>query len=164
MHLIVIILFSFFHFLLHPVHVSITNINLNSELNTAEVSFQFFSDDFINLILAEVRNDIQVADKNELADENIKDVSDYIFSLFAIKINNDEELTFDFQSVKRNEGSIWIYYKGKLPEGEIENITLTNKLMLDKYTDQTNLVIMDLDGIEKGYTFNISNNNINVNY
>ena len=149
---------------LHPVHVSITNINLNSELNTAELSFQFFTDDFIRIILSNVGHDIPGSQKKEVEEENIQDINNYIFSMFSIKINNDTELSFDFQHIKQNEESIWIYYKGTLPEGRIENITLTNKLMLDLYSDQTNLVIMDYNGIEKGFTFNLRKNNINVSY
>ena len=163
MHLIIIILLSSFHILFHPVHVSITNINLNSELNTAELSFQFFTDDFIGLILSDMGKDEPISQKKDVKEENIEDVSNYIFSMFAIKINNETELSFDYKDKKQNEESIWIYYTGQLPKGRIETITLVNKLMLDLYPDQTNLVILDLNGTEKGYTFNYRKKNINVN-
>lgn len=161
---LIYILFTILHFLLHPVHVSIANVSFNSELSTAEVSFQFFADDFIKIILSNVEKDMSISKRDELKEKNIKDISKYIFSKFSIEINNDTELIFDFQRMKQNEQSIWIYYKSELPEGSIENITLTNKIMLELYTDQTNLVIMDVNGTEKGFTFNQRKNIINIRY
>jgi hypothetical protein len=144
--------------------VSITNINFNSGQNTAEVSFQFFTDDFIKIILSNVKNENSISQRNKLEDESIKDIGKYIFSKFSIEINYNTELRFDFQHIKQDEESVRIYYKCVLPEDSIENIKLTNKLMLDMYPDQTNLVILDINGTEKGFTFNQRKSVINIRY
>lgn len=163
MHTILFISLSLINYLFHPVHVSITNINLNTELNTTEISFQFFGDDFKNTVLLNTGTTILINNNQEPDEKGIRAISNYIFSNFGIVINDKIEMSFDFQYIKRNEESIWVYYKGKDIKGIIKNITIDNTLMLDIYPDQKNLLILEIDGVEKGYTLNLSKNNINVN-
>jgi hypothetical protein len=148
----------------HPLHFSITNIDINSKLHVAEISYQFFADDFKNMLQNHAQTVIDLDQNKDLTPQNIEAVNDYIFSAFEVKFNKSEKINLDFQYKKRDEALIRLYYKGELPMGEIESITLVNELMLDLYEDQTNLVIISLDGEEKGYTFNYRKKTLNIEY
>ncbi len=164
MHYLILILFTFSRIYFHPVHVSITNIDINSELNLTEISCQFFADDFKKIIQINEGVELMFEQGQELTQESIDAINNYIFSVFEIKINNEEKISFDFQHNKQDEALIWLYYKGEIPVRDIKSITLVNELMLDLYEDQTNLVIISLNGEEKGYTFNYRKKTVNIGY
>ena len=145
MHFLILILFACSRIYFHPVHLSITNIDINSELKSADISCQFFADDFKYIIQISEGMDINFEQQQELNRENIDAINNYIFSVFEIKINNEERINFNFQHKKQDEALIWIHYKGEIPDTEIKSIILANELMLDFYEDQTNLVIFSLD-------------------
>ncbi len=147
---------------MHPVHVSITNIDINYELNTTEISCQFFADDFRSIIQYKQNAELVLERNKELTHQNIEEINNYIFSAFEITINNKEKISLDFKSKKQDEALIWLYYEGKIPVNDIENITLVNELMLDLYEDQTNLVIVNIDGQQKGYTFSYRKRTIDI--
>ncbi len=164
MYYLILILFTCSRIYFHPVHVSITNIDINTELNLSEISCQFFIDDFERIIQINEGCELIFEQNQELSRESIDAINNYIFSVFEIKINNKEIIKLDFQHNRQDEALIWLYYKGEIPVTDIKNITLVNELMLDLYEDQTNLVILSLDGEEKGYTFNYRKKTINVGY
>jgi len=164
MHYLILILLTCSRMLFHPLHFSITNVDINSELNTADISYQFFADDFKKMLQSDEHTVIELEQNKDLTPQIIETINDYIFSAFKIKCNESEKINLDFQYKKHDEALIWLYYKGKLPAGRIENITLVNELMLDLYEDQKNLVIMSFDGEEKGYTFSYRKRVINIEF
>ena len=164
MYCLIFILLTCSRMLYHPLHFSITNIDINSELRVAEISYQFFTDDFTNTLQSNERTVIEFEQNEDLTPQHIKTINDYIFSAFEIILNNSEKINFNYQYKKHDEALIWLYYKGELPVSNIENITLVNELMLDLYEDQTNLVIISFDGQEKGYTFNYGKKTVSIEY
>ena len=164
MHYLILILYTFSRIYFHPVHLSITNIDINTELNLSDISCQFFTDDFKKIIHINEGLELIFEKEQGLTRESIAAINNYIFSVFEIKINNEEIISMDFQHKKQDEALIWLYYTGKIPVINIKNITLVNELMLDLYEDQTNLVIISLDGEEKGYTFNYRKKNLSIGY
>ena len=162
MHLIILIFLTFSGILFHPVHVSITNINFDSELNAIEVSFQFFNDDFKNTVLINTGIQVILKENQEPDEECIKAINKYILSNFGIIINNENKMNFNFHSLKKNEESIWLYYRSGNLNDIINNIHIENTLMLDVFPDQKNLLILDINGKARGYTFNFRTNTINT--
>ena len=149
---------------LHPLHFSITNIDINSGENTATVSYQFFANDFKMILQIFKQSEIDLEQDKELTPQNIETINDYIFSAFEMKLNNSEKINLDFQYKKNDEALIWLYYKGQLPEDNIESITLVNELLLDLYEDQKNLVIINYKGEEKGYSFSYRKRTVNIEF
>ena len=148
----------------HPLHFSITNIDINSGENTATVSYQFFANDFKMMLQIFKQSEIDLEQDKELTPQNIETINDYIFSAFEMKFNDSEKIDLDFQYKKNDEALIWLYYKGQMPEGRIENITIVNELLLDLYEDQKNLVIINYNGEEKGYSFSYRKRIVNIEF
>jgi hypothetical protein len=164
MYPLIFILLTASRLFFHPLHFSITNIDINSGENTADVSYQFFANDFIMMLQIFKQSEIDLEQDNELTPDNIETINDYIFSAFEMKLNNSENINLDFQYKKNDEALIWLYYKGQLPGGRIENITLVNELLLDLYEDQKNLVVISINGEEKGYSFSYRKRIVNIEF
>lgn len=135
----------------HPVHVSVCNIEI--EGSSFVVAMKLFQDDFR---LALEHNfgkqvDLSLADSapaRELIDS-------YIKAMFTVSLNKKDTVRLEYRRTEINENAVWFYYEGKLPSAKELNIR--NALLLDIYDDQTNLVIINCNGKQNGYRFNIRN-------
>lgn len=143
--------------LMHPVHVSVTNVEMTSAKNTVSFSIRLYMEDFEYALIHKYNKEITLPD---ISEEEQKFVNDYLKENFQIKLG-EEVLEFAFENYKTDGELIWLFYKGEAKK-VTNTVTIENKVLLDLYTDQTNLLIMSIDGKEKGYTFNISNQKVNI--
>jgi hypothetical protein len=137
----------------HPLHVSLTSVEINTEQKSVTISHKFYTDDFSLLFFHLYEKDIRPAMDQEFTNAQLALINSYLARAFTLVSGKD---TVDFQFVRKeqNEGSIWLYYTGTLPRGQHNRLFLTNILMLELYEDQTNLVIITNGTHEQGYTFN----------
>lgn len=134
---------------MHPIHVSVCNVDINDTECT--VSVKLFKDDFALALKNNYQTDVDM----EKADENSNSqfISKYINNCLQIELNKTRLLKLVYTSSEINEDAIWVHFS----TGKIENIShirIRNILMLDLWDDQTNLLIMNLKGKENGYRFN----------
>jgi hypothetical protein len=67
-----------------------------------------------------------------------------------MEINGNPPGSLQFQDSRINEGAIWLHYKYEYGN-RIMNLRIWNTLMLEKFDDQTNLMIVAYDDKENGY-------------
>lgn len=142
---IVLFLFSFFH----PVHVSITSIEYSEEKSSFEVSFKLFWDDFEAIIASKYDVLLNLGKEDEKKNKEIY-FTRYISERFSFVVDG-VKLKPEYRMDRINEASIWLYYSYLGGPG-INKIEIDNRLMLDMFDDQTNLLMLKLGKIEKGYT------------
>lgn len=150
--LITTLLVCFFEILrapAHPVHVSVCNIELSE--NECSLSIKLFRDDFELALSNYYHSDPQTNGIRGVTDT--ERISNYINSSFRISQGNGKQMGIRFQKSEVIEEAIWLYYELENP-GNIISLKIQNSLMLDLYDDQTNLVIIAINGKEKGYMFN----------
>ena len=150
---IVVIAFVLMGNAMHPVHVTITNIDFNSKQKAFDISTKLFLDDFQGVVLKNSNVELNLGKSNvDLnADEYIKE---YYIDNFNIKINNkfsSKKLKFIKKEI--TEGALWLYFSYQL-SGKIEKLEVENKLLNDYYPDMTNLVILKYNDLESGYSLN----------
>ncbi len=150
----------FLAFIFHPVHVSVTNIEYMESERRFEVSFRLFYDDFETIISDKYNVQLNLGSENRLENENIYFLM-YIkerFQLFA----DGEVLEPSFKSRRMNDDSIWLYFYFEriTPAKKIE---VRNRLMMDLFMDQKNLVIFKSKGLEKAYILKSKNDKIDIN-
>ena len=137
---------------MHPVHVSVTNLEFQSESNTISLSFKVFTDDFQMLI--NQLYDIQVDfSENGNYDLHKEQIDDYFQNHFNIIVKG-KGLNYISDGIKRNDEAVWFFYTIALKK-EVKTFTLKNSILLDLYPDQKNLLIWKKGKIEKGYQFTI---------
>ncbi len=138
----------------HPLHVSITSVEIDLTRNEISVSHKFFTDDFSLLFFHLYEENIIPKDEIDFTESELGIIDRYISDAFRIEPENDSDvIDFNYTGKRQNEDSVWLYFKGKIPKGGCNSFVLTNRIMLDLYFDQTNLVIVVLEDQEKGFSF-----------
>lgn len=138
----------------HPIHVSVTNIEIDTAKKKLEYSVRIFVEDFTYAIE-------HLYDKDILLNDGISDmekeiVADYVTGLFEIVINGLKCLP-ECKKIETLDNCLWIYFDILISEKEIRSLKVINKLLLNLYVDQTNLTIITLNGKQMGYSFNHMN-------
>ena len=133
----------------HPIHVSVTNVDLDPGEGTMDLSVKIFADDFQDLILQKYSVQLQITEQIEPG-ENIQQVNNYIGEALQLEINGKETKGLQFIESNLNEEAIWLHYRYE-HGGRIRKVSIRNTLMLDKFDDQTNLLIVSYNEIQNGY-------------
>ncbi len=149
-----ILLFARFKLLLlltamyHPVHVSVSNLEYNKASHRFELSVKLFYDDFESIIARKYNVFLKLKAEG-LNDNEEFYFMKYIKENFILTVNGTKlEPVYKFRKI--NEDSVWLYLYFEQKE-EPEHITLTNRLMMDMFSDQSNLLMIKSTDFEKGY-------------
>lgn len=112
-----------------------------------------FYNDFENLINYKYHAFLDFKKDTRLVTKQQDAIQDYINSTLIVKGNNGKKIVPKFLGWKVENFSVWLYFKAPPLKG-INSITVQNKLMLEMFEDQKNLMILSLYGKEKGVEFN----------
>jgi hypothetical protein len=134
---------------MHPIHVSICNLELNDTENI--VAIKLFKDDFALALKNNYQAEIQMDKADEKANSEI--ISKYVNSCLQIEMNKNKILRLDYKYSQINEDAVWIYFQTEKTNNSTI-LRIRNTLMLDLWDDQTNLLIINWKGKENGYRFN----------
>lgn len=149
---------------LHPIHVSVTNVDLDPGRGKVELSVKIFADDFQDLILQKYGVQLNITGQEDPGDK-ISAVNEYIQEALQFVFNGNEAAKLQFVEAKLNEQAIWLFYRYEHP-GKIRKVDIVNRVMLEKFDDQTNLMIVTFNEKQNGYrldnkttelSFNIKN-------
>ena len=145
----------------HPVHVSVTNVDLEPEKGMINVSVKLFSDDFEDLILRKYGVQMSIT-LQENPEKHIAAINRYIGDALQFTINGGQEIEMDFSGSELNHEAIWLSYMGVSGQ-RIRKMEVRNELMLDKFEDQTNLMIVSYGDQQNGYRLNNKNTELSFN-
>lgn len=140
---------------LHPIHVSVTNIDFNKTDKAFDISIKLYLDDFQNTILKNKNVSLNLGKIDELKNANDY-ICEYIKSNFSITLNNNNRISnknLTFNKRKIDDGSLWLYFTFKLSK-KIESLEIYNNILNDYYPDMTNLIIIKYNNLENGYSLN----------
>jgi hypothetical protein len=137
----------------HPVHVSVTNLDINTGKNTIFISQKMFTDDFDLLFYHLYEKNIKPVEGRDFTPNELSLINGYMKDAFVIEAGS-KKLPLEFVKKEQDKESIWLYYTCSLPANKIKTLMLTNSLLLQVFEDQTNLVIVTYLGKDTGYTFN----------
>ena len=129
---IIIFLVSLYS-MMHPVHVSITNVDYHKNQNKAEISIKVFKDDFQLLFvhLYQINLDVENIEKDLNSQEKI---NTYFSNHLKVNIDNKEYKELKYKGVKKNDESIWFLYEIEV-NTEPNTIEFINTILLDLYLD-----------------------------
>jgi hypothetical protein len=137
----------------HPVHVSITNLDVNYEKKTIFISQKMYTEDFSLLFYHLYEKNIKFEAGKDLSPAELAIINGYMTDALVLE-SGKTKLPMEFVRKEQDNESIWLYYTCPLPSNKIKSLVLTNSVMLDLFEDQTNLVIVTHNGVDTGYTFN----------
>jgi hypothetical protein len=142
-----------FTLLAHPMHVSYTNVEINTDQQTILVSHKLYSADFSLLFYHLFEKNIEPQKDIEFTPAENDMIRGYMKQRFNIISGND---TIELHYVRKDheDESLFLYYKGEFEKDTMTEIIINNLLLLDLYMEQKNLVIVNYGAKEKGLTFN----------
>jgi hypothetical protein len=140
-------------YLAHPMHVSYTNIEINTDQKTILVSHKLYTADFSLVFYHLFEKNIEPHKDIEFTISENELISSYMKQRFNIVVGND---TIELRYIRKDhdDESMFLYYDGKFENDGLEEIVINNLLLLDLYMDQKNLVIVNYGTNEHGLTFN----------
>jgi hypothetical protein len=145
----------------HPIHVSVCNVDLDPGSGDIELSLKVFSDDFQDLILHKYQVQLNITEQEEPGDK-IEAVNRYIEEAFQLEINGKGVEGLEFRGLEMNEEAIWLNYSHEFGS-RIRKVRVRNTLMLEKFDDQTNLLIVSYDNRQNGYRMDNKNTDLTFN-
>jgi hypothetical protein len=157
--IITILSFSLITYL-HPVHVSILNFEYSKKDKAAVISVKVFPDDFELAFIHNYNIRLNLG-KKDIHPEWEKYLSMYFKKMFSLKINNKCAIPVVFKSYEINDDGIIIKLEAPI-NSKVKSLQMDNGLLLDVFENQTNLVILSINGKEKGFSLNFSNYKINL--
>ncbi|MBN2350545.1 MAG: hypothetical protein JXJ22_17035 [Bacteroidales bacterium] len=161
--MIILFLTQFFlSTLFHPVHVSITSVEIDTENQSLEFYTKLYYNDLWGLMLHFYNIDLDQNPDSTINDQELTAVNKYMYETIKITVNGKQLKEIKFVKKERDEESVWLYYKALIPEKKINRLVIENRLFNELYYDQKNLIIVTFDGEQQGYTCTYENFTINV--
>ncbi len=146
---------------LHPVHVSVTNLDLDPVRGKVELSVKIFADDFQDLILHKYGVQLNIIEQEDPGDK-IAAVNEYMQEALQLVFNGNETADLQFVDAKLNEEAIWLFYRYE-HHGKIRKVDIVNRLMLEKFNNQTNLMIVTFNEKQNGYRLDNKTTDLSFN-
>lgn len=140
-------LFFSIWFLFHPVHVTLTSIDYNAEINTFKVFVRMYFDDFISDCKL-TGNVIQNKDFSDVNTSSLTAMENYLAEKVILRVN-EIQLAGKLHDMKLvdNEISMNLEFKSvKKPK----TLTVKNFIMTGLYSDMSNMMIVKVNNFEEG--------------
>lgn len=142
--------------LLHPLHLTVSNIEFSEDGKSIQVSIKVFIDDF-ETVLSEI-NGARVKIVETEGSHNLCDslIELYIKDNFKVSFNHENEEKLNFVNKDQNEEAIILKYE-IVTNLDFDRIIVENSILTNLYGDQKNLVFVVYKDKKVGYTLNSDN-------
>ncbi len=138
--------------LCHPVHLTVTNVEYFAKKKYFIIQIRFFRDDLEKAISLDtgVKPDFRHGGRQEQ-----ELLLSFIKKYLTINIDGHKlDADYQLEDYHLEDITLWARVKVKYREGRIGNVRIVNRLMLNLYPDQQNLLIFVYNNRQKGLTFN----------
>ena len=126
----------------HPYHVSVFNVDYNSESQSLEITVKVFVDDMA--LALKKWSEYEVDFDNPTSNPFFKN---YFLNTTKVKVNGSRQ-TIEYLGKEADIESVWIYLEVPV-EAKPETITFKTSLLTEVYEDQMNIVHLKLSEEEK---------------
>jgi hypothetical protein len=130
----------------HPLHLSITNIDFKND--SVFISMRLFQDDFSAALIKYYESTDSSITNNPLHNNFATEYLNKNFILYT----NSNLCPLEFLYSENDELSVWYYFKAVCTVHQ-KMFEIHNSLMIDFFTDQKNMVIINYQNQEDGYEF-----------
>lgn len=131
-------------FALHPIHVSVCDLEFDRKEERLELTMRIFTDDLEQQIRKETGNktmDILNPPQEFSTDELFEE---YLNRHFKLEVNG-AYTSYEYLGHEVEAGSVYCYMM--VPEvTELSSLTVFNDILLDIFDDQVNLIHVEVDG------------------
>ena len=149
----------------HPVHISVTNIDILPQKNKIVFSVRLFISDFNTIINKKNKSTIDFSKSPQLKIIRYY-VENYISQHLIFNIPRTVLKKIHLLRYKsNNKDAVWFYFEIPLVSCNFKSISIKNTLLNDLYKDQTNLLILSKQKQQWAYRYTIkaTNNRFSIN-
>jgi hypothetical protein len=136
----------------HDIHLSLCELRYNESSSSFEVAVKIFIDDLEKAIEKEGASRLRIgsAQEDALADEHI---ARYLDKYFTITVDGGR-LMPDYLGKEMTEDmlAVWCYVEYSKELRGAQSCTLSNRILLDVYDDQRNIMDIRMSKSHKDYT------------
>lgn len=134
---------------LHPLYVSVTEINHNVTDKTMEVSCKIFTDDFEKGIFEVLKKKVDLTKPANADEANIL-VNEYIQQ--HVQVTSDgKALKLVFIGFEQERDVIWSYFQAVNQPIAPKKISVKNNILYETYDSQINMMHVTVGGKRKSY-------------
>ena len=151
MFLLLTVWINFCSMLMHPMYVSMTNMDIDAHRKSVVLSIRIFTEDLETILHNKYNVDGWIGTQNEHRDSR-RLLREYVNERFSIAVNG-ETLSLMTDSMVISDDMMWFYMKGTASQ-VINKIAIDNRLLTDFFSKQNNLVIISTGRNEEGYRLN----------
>lgn len=131
---------------MHPIYVSVAEIEYNAKGKTLEVSCKLFTDDFEKTLRAQYKTSVDLVNPpNKAAMDKL--VNDYVQKHFTITLDG-KLVTLQYLGYEEIEEGIYSYYEAT-NINEPRNIQIFNNLLYANHDQQMGLMHITVNGNRK---------------
>ncbi len=136
---------------LHPLYVTVTEINHNAKDKTLEISCKIFTNDFEAAIekTFHTKTDLSQPKDKKAAD---KLVSDYIQKHLQIKADG-KQAALEFVGSEKETDATWSYFQVS-NIASVKKLEITNSLLYETFDGEINLMHVTVSGNRKSMKLN----------
>ncbi len=131
---------------MHPVYISVTEINHNADEKTLEISCKIFADDFENVLTKKNRSAISLTKPKDKAALN-KMIAEYFGQHFSLKADGRNAAIF-YLGFEIEDDAIYCYLQAS-DISSVKKIEAFNTLLHDLNNNQTNIMHVTVKGNRK---------------
>jgi hypothetical protein len=133
----------------HPVYVSVTDINHNVTDKTIEISCKIFTDDFEKGIAEVLKKKVDLI-KPANQEEANKLVNEYIAKHLTIAADG-KPLKLEFVGFEHERDVIWSYFQVSSLPNPPRKLSVKNNILYETYDAQINMMHVTVSGKRKSY-------------
>jgi len=132
---------------IHPIFVSVTEMNHNPKDRTLEISCKIFTDDLETVLAKATGTKVDLFHPKDTAVTG-KQISNYIGRHLVIKIDG-KPVILQFVGFERELDAVWSYFEVVQVSNVPKNISVMNDLLYDNFKQQINLMHVTVGGKRK---------------
>ena len=125
---------------MHPLYVSMTNMDIDAKSGIVDLNIRIFTDD-LETVLHNKYNIHGWIGTEEEEPESRRLLSEYVNERFKIIVNDVVKIDLITDSIVIAEDMLWFYMKG-VSKQTIKRVEVSNRLLTDFFSNQTNLMII----------------------
>lgn len=136
-HILLLFVIPLFSFTAHKYYLSLTQIKFNEETKSVQIIINVFMDDIETALNKDYNIDLQLTTKKELKNNDIY-FEKYLKDKLQFKINT---VSKDFNYIgKEYDGDLVFFYLEIENIHKVSSIDIINKILLQYYPEQQNLI------------------------
>ena len=129
--------------LLHPLHLSVSDIFHNTETNSLEITQRIFADDLEDALRNRAKTKVDIFNPKD-PEVLSRLIGDYVRQNFSISVNS-RPVELNYLGYEAEEDAIWVYLE--VPKvRNFKSITVQNTVFFEMFDDQLNLINVKKNG------------------